>query len=273
VERLNDSKTKPVFRWAGGKGWLAKHLRTLKIPVFKRYHEPFFGGGAVYFQLGNKNPTYLSDINAELMNAYIQIRDNLDDVFEILMKYKGSEDEYYRVRKIAASNDIKRAAKFIYLNRTGFNGVYRGQYNVPYGHKKYKLLFEYDHYKSVSVRLSNTNLFSCDFFDTISNIQKKDLVFIDPPYTVTHIKNGFIKYNEKLFSWTDQLRLFNYIKEIVGRGAYYILSNAKHDSVLDLFGKINLPMDISRPSTIGGLNAKRGIYPEYLFTNITRGKQ
>ena len=119
--------------------------------------------------------------------------------------------------------------------------------------------------------MSNANLFNCDFFDTISNIHEKDLVFVDPPYTVTHIKNGFVRYNEKLFSWADQVRLFNFIEEVVKKGAYYILSNAKHDSVLDLFGKINPPICVSRASTIGGLKAQRGIYPEYLFTNITGG--
>ena len=107
-----------------------------------------------------------------------------------------------------------------------------------------------------------------DFEQTLNNIGKKDLVLLDPPYSTTHIKNGFIKYNDKLFSWDDQKRLASFIQKVRRQGAYYILANAKHDSIEKLFGRIDRPTTLSRSNVIGGKLAKRGLTEEYIFTNV-----
>ena len=208
------------------------------------------------------------------MNAYREIRDSVDEVIKTLEQFKNSKEEYYKIRNMNFSTPVEKTAQFIYLNRTGFNGLYRvnalGKYNVPYGFKKYKQPFNFDRLRRVSHLLKNTILDDYDFEISLKNIKKEDLVFLDPPYTVSKTKNGFIKYNETLFSLKDQKRLASYIKKIVKRNCYYILTNAFHPSVKGLFGEINSPIIVNRASVIGGRNAKRGIIKEYIFTNVDK---
>ena len=101
----------------------------------------------------------------------------------------------------------------------------------------------------------------------MESIDEGDFVFLDPPYTVSHIKNGFVKYNEKLFSWNDQIRLARYVRYIKSQGAYYLLTNAKHQAVADLFSKLDEPISADRFSVVGGKKARRGLIQEYIFTN------
>ena len=269
---MNNNGHKPFLRWAGGKSWLLKEIEQFLPEKYNNYHEPFLGGGSVFFHLQPKNTSYLSDSNSALINAYIQIRDNLEDVYSILETYNNSKEAYYKIRSTVYNDEISQAAQFIYLNRTNFNGIYRvnlkGEYNVPYGFKKYKKLFEFNILASANKILQNTILNQCDFNQTLSQIKKGDFVFLDPPYTVSHIRNGFIKYNEKLFSWEDQERLAETIKKIDSKGAYYLLTNAKHESVKELYGKLNEPISIDRYSVIGGKKATRGKIQEYVFTNV-----
>lgn len=135
---LNRS-SKPFLRWAGGKNWLIKYLPGLiKDLDFNNYHEPFFGGGSVFFAL-SPDGAILSDINEELINTYVEVRDNVESVIKIIDEWAVNEDQYYVIRSEEPDDSIRRAARFIYLNRTSFNGIYRvnrkGQYNVPYGKK------------------------------------------------------------------------------------------------------------------------------------------
>lgn len=262
---------KPILRWAGGKGWLLKELHKFLPQTFINYHEPFLGGASVFFYIQPNGKSYLSDTNRELINSYREIRDNVNEVIKTLKKFKNSKEEYYKIRETKLRTSVKKAAQFIYLNRTGFNGIYRvnalGKYNVPYGFKKYKQLFDFERLRRVSHLLKTTKLTFCDFEISIKNIKEGDLVFLDPPYTVSNTKNCFIKYNEKLFSLEDQKRLANYINEVVERNAFYILTNAHHPLIKELFGKINYPITITRANVIGGKKAKRGIIKEFIFTN------
>lgn len=272
---MNKQCLKPFLRWAGGKNWLIKDLINYIPSSINDYHEPFLGGGSVFFHLQPRNHSYLSDRNEELINAFVQVRDNVEEVISILKFYSNTKADYYKIRSRVYPDKISRAAQFIYLNRTSFNGIYRvnlkGIYNVPYGFKNYKNLFEYDLIRNASLALKSTILKACDFEENANMIKKGDFVFIDPPYTISHIKNGFIKYNEKLFSWKDQERLSNFIKTIKSNGAFYFLTNAKHKSVKELYGDIDLPFAINRYSVVGGKNAKRGLIQEYIFTNVNNG--
>lgn len=268
----NFSIEKPILRWAGGKNWLLKDLTKYLPKLFNNYHELFLGGASVFLSLKPSGKAYLSDTNFELINALTQIKINVDDLILALKQYKNTKDEYYKVRESVYEDPIKQAARFIYLNRTCFNGIYRvnlkGEFNVPYGFKEYKNLFEFNRLRKASKILQSAELSVGDFGSFISNIEANDLVFLDPPYTVSHVKNGFIKYNEKLFSLEDQKRLAKFISKIKEKNAFYIMTNAKHDVVLDIFGNIDLPISISRASVIGGKKAKREIIEEYLFTNV-----
>lgn len=272
--KVMNPKIKPFLRWAGGKTWLLNQIDEFTPKSFNNYHEPFLGGGSVFFYLQPDKKASLSDSNAELINAYIQIRDNVESVIKKLKKYVNTKEEYYRIRENRLKSDISKAAKFIYLNRTNFNGIYRvnakGKYNVPYGFKEYQNLFEFDRIRNASEVLQGTKIKTQDFECSMTNIRSGDFVFLDPPYTVSHVKNGFIKYNEKLFSWEDQKRLAYYIKKIKEIGAYYILTNAKHDAVRELYGVINTPIEIERHSVIGGKKAERGLIQEYIFSNIDK---
>tara|TARA_R110002073_G_scaffold72537_1_gene177287 strand:- start:279113 stop:279958 length:846 start_codon:yes stop_codon:yes gene_type:complete len=267
----NKIKCKPFLRWAGGKRWLVKHVdQFLPKEGFNNYHEPFLGGASIFFHL-QPNKAYLSDLNKELIDTYIQVRDDVEGVIKELKKFQNNKETYYEVRASNYRSESKKAARFIYLNQTSFNGIYRvnlkGKYNVPYGHRT-KDFIEPDNLKLVSKSLINAEINSCSFIDTINNVKKNDLVFLDPPYTVTHNNNGFIKYNAKLFDLKKQFELSEYIDEIKKKGAYYILTNAAHEVIESIFEREDdLMHGITRASLIGGINAKRGQYKEYIFTN------
>jgi DNA adenine methylase len=271
---INNLKSHHFFRWAGGKQWLVKHLEKL-LPAdgFNNYHEPFLGGASIFFAINPKKKSYLTDLNAELINAYINLRDDLENVWSIIIKFKNSKDHYNTIRNsYNKGNGLEKAAMFIYLNRTSFNGIYRvnlkGEYNVPYGFKNYKKLFDYDKMFNLSNRLKNSFLYNCDFESTLENIKKGDLVYLDPPYTVSTNKDSFIKYNEKLFDWQNQERLASYIKRLIRKNAKFILSNAYHEDVLDLFGSFGNIHDFNRSSTVGGKKAKRGTFKEVIIKNF-----
>ena len=265
---------KPFLRWAGGKSWLIKHLSNFLPPSgFNNYHEPFLGGASIFFHLQPKK-AYLSDLNEELINAYVQVKINVEKVINALSKYENSEEFYYEIRSKKYTNNISKAARFIYLNQTSFNGLYRvnskDQYNVPFGYRN-NLLFDIDNLKSVSKALKNIEIKQCDFSDTLKNIKKNDLVFLDPPYTVTHNNNGFIKYNKKLFDLESQLSLSLYIDKIKEKEAFYILTNAAHDEIKKIFTKADDKIfELNRASLIGGKNAKRGNFAELIITNVNR---
>lgn len=265
---------KPFLRWTGGKNWLVPELVKIVSKIdFNDYHEPFLGGGSIYFSLEIKNKAYLSDYNSDLINAYIQVRDNPSSVLNHLKDFPQTKDFYYELRDIDCKSDVKDAAKFIYLNKTSFNGIYRvnmsGKFNVPYGKKSFDLTLLEDLIFSCSTQLQNANLESLDFKEALKKVQKNDLVFLDPPYTISHNNNGFIKYNEKLFSIIDQFRLSEIIKELRERGAYYILSNAHHPDVRKIYDKFDdKVLSLNRKSLIAAKSSARDMYKEYIFTNI-----
>ncbi len=265
----------PFLRWAGGKTWLVAHLDTiLGETQVRHYHEPFLGGGAVFFNLEHTMRSYLSDANEELINAYICVRDTPEGVIRLIQTYENTEDDYYRIRELAPDDAIEKAARFIFLNQTSFNGLYRvnqnGQYNVPFGNR---LLWQFDGEKirSASQKLRNTNIRFGDFELNKFIIQRHDLVFLDPPYTVSHNHNGFIKYNQRLFSIEDQRRLSRFIDYIKHKDAYYILTNAAHQAIAEIFEKGDRRLELQRPSLIGGRQARREPVAEYVFTNIPEG--
>lgn len=263
---------KPILRWAGGKSWFLKHLPALVEDLtFKNYHEPFFGGGAVYFFLNPPNCAHLSDLNPALIETYRAIRDDVGLVIKSLKRFSNTESDYYQIRKTIYTSSHERAAQFIYLNQTSFNGIHRvnreGNFNVPYGFRKKNFLDEVA-LRAVSKNLQSATLNHGDFYEGLDVIQAQDLVFLDPPYTVSHNNNGFIEYNEKIFSLDDQKRLSIYIDKLKEKGAYYILTNAAHETIIEIFDKGDTKLELSRASLIGGRNAKRGQTTEYIFTNI-----
>jgi len=274
---LSDKKIiKPFLRWAGGKSWLTKNLSEIVPKNFNNYFEPFLGGGSVFFYLKNSNKikgeVVLSDLNSNLIQCYSTLRDFPDELISELRKYINEPDVYYLERSKNYDSDCQKAARFIFLNRTSYNGVYRenlkGEYNVPYGFKKYKILFDYDNFLRVSEALQNVQLETLDFGESLSRSNVEDLVFIDPPYTVAHGNNGFVKYNQKIFSWQDQIRLKENVVNLEKAGSFYIVTNAWHKSLIDLYQNVGESSRVERFSLVGGSNAKREKYSEIIITNI-----
>jgi DNA adenine methylase len=270
---INDSTTPRAFlRWAGGKSWLVRRIADLFGDLsFNKYHEPFLGGGSFFFAAGSSSVAYLSDKNEALIETYQAIKTDCEQVISHLRGYTNNSEEYYRIRSNETSNEYERAAQFIYLNQTSFNGIYRvnlsGVYNVPYGSRQ-KNFLEEGALRAASRALTNATLMARDFEGTLSDIDAGDLVFIDPPYTVSHNNNGFIKYNKSLFSLDDQYRLARFIGKIREKEANYILTNAAHFKIKEIFDVGDRHVEVSRASLIGGKKAQRGAVDEFIFTNL-----
>ena len=265
----------PFLRWAGGKTWLIKQFHLLMGNIqINHYHEPFLGGAAAFFSLDMRKRSYLSDANAELINTYKTIKDYPQEVIHGFQSLINSEEQYYLIRAAKPQNEIEQASRFIYLNQTSYNGLYRvnrqGDYNVPYGFRE-SMVYDANRILLASQKLKNTNISQGDFTVNKYKIRQGDLVFLDPPYTVSHNNNGFIEYNQELFSLDDQYRLSKFVDYIKKKHAYYILTNAAHSTVKDIFDKGDRILELDRHSLIGGKNAERKKITEYVFTNITEG--
>lgn len=260
----------PILKWAGGKRWLvAKH--SLPQPErYARYVEPFMGSGAVYFHL-KPSVALLSDANAELINLYVSIRDFPEEVERILARHQNlhSADHYYEVRAEVPKCNVAAAARFLYLNRTCWNGLYRvnrkGEFNVPIGTKQ-TVCLPTDDFKTVSRMLRGSELVCCDFEDTIERCGEGDYLFVDPPYTVKHNFNGFVKYNEKIFSWDDQVRLHDCLISAANRGASIVVTNADHPTIRDLYEDDFVYSSIARHSVLSGKASGRKATTEALFS-------
>jgi DNA adenine methylase len=268
---MQEKTAQPFLRWAGGKRWLKKEITELiSIANYNNYHEPFIGGGAILFHL-KPQTSFISDSNKELIETYLAIKDEPLIVIKKLKEFKKDKESYYAIRSENINNRFHKAAKFIFLNQMSFNGIYRvnanGGYNVPYGNRE-KHEFDFENILLVSEFLKNVIIKHCDFAEALKKVKKGDLVFLDPPYTIAHNLNGFVQYNQKIFSLEDQYRLSESINKIKEAGAFYILTNAAHVKVKEIFNKNDTIKEVSRASVVGGKNSVRGQYSEYLFTNI-----
>lgn len=262
----------PFLKWAGGKRWLATDADGFAPLDYKRYFEPFLGSGAMFFALRPRHAT-LSDANLELINCYQQIQFDWEKVWKGLKRLVSmhSEEFYYRVRGRKFTRDSDGAIRFLYLNRACFNGIYRvslsGNFNVPLGSKTV-LIYEYDDFQAVYDAIKYAD-FSCgDFERMVDRAGSRDFVFCDPPYTVAHSNNGFIKYNDKLFRWDDQIRLRDALSRASRRGASVLLSNADFPRIRDLYISEGFRCTpISRSSVISAKASARGHYDEILISN------
>lgn len=262
-----DSLT-PILKWAGGKRWLVSQEENLFPRKYQRLIEPFAGGAAAFFSLAPRR-VWLNDINADLMDTYKAIAEDWEGVMCLLRSYHGkhSADLYYQIRASKPRSLVGRAAKFIYLNRTCFNGLYRvnlkGQFNVPVGTKS-SVLMPDDDFPEASVRLRKARLTAWDFEKVINQAQPEDFVFADPPYTVRHNFNGFIKYNENLFSWADQERLCKALFRASARGVYVVMSNADHESIRELYEGCQEMKVVTRQSVMAASSRNRKATTELL---------
>lgn len=257
----------PLIRWPGGKRALVTQITSHFPEVYKNYYEPFFGGGAIFFAMAPPK-AFLSDINSDLINAYVVVRDQPDRLIQELSAYENTEEFYYKVRASRPEGVIQKSARILYLTRLSFNGIYRvnlnGDFNVPYGKKYHHTAFDLDKIIETSVALDNASIKIADFEEATRDAGAGDLVYFDPPYTVAHANNGFVKYNENIFSWADQVRLADHARSLAARGCFVAISNADHVSVDELYEGFNKVV-IKRFSVIAASSAFRRQITECLY--------
>lgn len=269
----NHIPLKPFLKWPGGKRWLIEdHRHLLPKRINGRYIEPFLGSGAVFFHLRPRD-AILSDINSELIEVYSNVKRAHRKIVARLsvhhVQHAINPGRYYDIRAEVPDTAQARAARMLYLNRTCFNGIYRvnqkGEFNVPRGSKT-KVLMPDDMWQDWSKALRNAQLRNSDFEPVIDEARSGDFLFADPPYTVHHNMNGFVKYNEVMFSWDDQVRLAKAMDRARRRGARILMTNANHESVRELYGKGFKKITVSRYSSVSGKSEGRSSFEELIIT-------
>lgn len=248
------NKIAPPLKWPGGKRWLGQAYAHLLSGKGRRLVEPFAGSAAVFFH-SQPGLAWLNDINCDLINVYMQLKNDWEAVYLHLLQYQRdhSTEFFYQMRSHSPVDFAEQAARFIYLNRTCFNGIYRvnlrGEFNVPIGTKS-AVVFKDEDFEAVSELLQNVELSALDFEAVVNQCGENDLLFVDPPYTVNHHRNGFIKYNENLFAWADQVRLKDALARAKSRGADVMVCNANHESILSLYKNAAETLVLARHSLI-----------------------
>ena len=234
---------KPIIKWLGGKTQLLDKIKEKLPESFNTYYEPFLGGAAVLLDL---NPTnaIVNDINPELINMYLQVRDRVEEVIEHLTIYDNQheiwsdpKDYYYKVREYfnaeLGTNTAQQAARFIYLNKHCFNGLYRvnkkGEFNVPFNGKLSGWSADPDHLREASTKLQSIEFRLGDFTTAVSDAGPDDLVFFDSPYAPLN-PTSFTDYTKEGFSFDDHVRLSHLFRVLTERGCKCILTN--HDTPL-----------------------------------------
>ena len=260
----------PFLKWPGGKRWFIPDHSELLPKKFGRLIEPFLGGGSVFFHLQPAN-AILGDTNAELINVYQAMKWRRKQLTSLLTEHQSRHGKqyYYRLRSNIPKNFVERAARTIYLNRTCFNGIYRvnlsGSFNVPKGTRSTVLLGT-DDFEAAARVLRTAELRICDFEPLIDEAKCGDLVFADPPYTVGHNNNGFVRYNESLFRWADQIRLADALTRARARGVQVVATNAAHSAVVDLYRKRTFAIQFAeRYSSISAESKGRKQFQEIII--------
>ncbi|OJT98602.1 MAG: hypothetical protein BGN82_00220 [Alphaproteobacteria bacterium 65-7] len=267
MSESSQTVSSPV-KWAGGKRWLTNTYDDLLPAEFNRYFEPFLGGASVFLHLEPPDAV-LSDANKNLIEMYSALAEDWQSVYRWLRIHSEhhGEEYYYTLRANPPQGRFARAAWFLYMNRACYNGLYRvnklGEFNVPKGSKE-DVLLSTDNFGAVAKLFAKATLLVADFESVIDLAEEGDFVYVDPPYTVKHNNNGFVKYNENLFSWGDQERLASCVKRAGDRGVLVAVSNADHYSVLDLYRGVGEIVELTRRSTIGGKKASRAAATEIL---------
>jgi DNA adenine methylase len=278
--RIANSSTelRPLLKWAGGKRQVLPAIRPIIPPSFKRYLEPFLGGGAVFFDLLPKR-VIINDLNAELMSMYRVVRDNPSELIGLLSSMANTSNSYYEIRSwdrnpdyLESFSSIERAARTIYLNRTGYNGLYRvnarNQYNVPFGKYRNPKVCDSELILMMSNYLSSRNIkiTSEDFRQNISRASEGDFLYVDPPYApLDNANSTFTNYTAGGFSQQDLVDLKDSLDVASKKGACWILSNVKSRTTSRMFTSKKysvIEIRVSRP--INSNADRRGHVPEIL---------
>ncbi len=283
IQKIIDEKAKPFVKWVGGKRQLLKQFRELGLyppegfdASKNTYYEPFVGGGAVFFDLLPKTAV-LSDMNNDLVVTYNVIKNNVEELIKSLKKHK-HEKEYFlkvRARKVSELSDVEIASRFIFLNRTCFNGMYRvnskGEFNVPFGDNKNPLICDEENLRKVSLALKNVSIKTEDYKNVLKKAKKGDFVYFDPPYFPVSKTASFTAYTTGSFLEKEQIELRDTFYELHKRGCFVMLSNSDTPFIKKIYSelkdkkiKINI---VQAGRSINSKGTGRGKITEVLVTN------
>lgn len=281
IRKIVEDKPRPFVKWVGGKRQLLKQFRELNLyppecfnPESNTYFEPFVGGGAVFFDLLPKHAE-LSDTNRELVITYNVIKDNVDGLIESLKKHIYNKEYYLRVRAqdINELSDIEIASRFIFLNRTGFNGMYRvnksGQFNVPFGRYKNPLICDENNLRKASEALQGITITYRDYKDVLKLAKIGDFIYFDPPYYPLNPTSSFTAYTAKGFFEKEQIELRDTFVKLHERGCFVMLSNSDTPFINELYSGLEgvSVNKIIAGRAINSKGSKRGKINEVLITN------
>ena len=272
--QVQSTHYRPFLKWAGGKSKLIEQYIPYFPQSFTNYYEPFLGGGAVFFYFCSIRPDankFISDINPELINTYSCIKNNVEPLISLLKTHQLQHDRdyYYNMRLHWEGSEIERAARFIYLNKTCFNGLYRenskGQFNVPMGKYKNPTICNADLLHSVSVALQSATV-SLKPYDEINPKNEQDFVYFDPPYYPLSSTSNFTTYSRHAFKEAEQIKLRDKFDQLASQGVKVMLSNSDCTFVRELYADFNI-YEILASRAINSQAEKRGKITELLITS------
>ncbi len=274
---------KPFLKWAGGKTALLPELLKAAPERIETYYEPFVGGGALFFALqseGRFKQAVLSDSNRELINAYIQVRDNVEGLIRALQvhqrKYRAAEDRaeyYYTIRAKKLTCSLGGAANLIFLNKTCYNGLYRvnskGNFNVPHGRYKNPTICDEENLRAVSEALQGVELTVADFAEAPQEAGDGDFVYFDPPYIPLTDTAYFTSYTAKDFDMEAQARLAMTAERLAQQGSLVALSNSGHPDVASMYSSQAFELrEVQARRAINSVAKRRGPVSEYLIQSV-----
>lgn len=261
---IKESVPRPFVKWAGGKRQLLSILQASAPRAFEHYYEPFIGGGAFLFSLLPQNAT-ISDANLELINCYQVIRDDVQSLIRSLQLHKNDAEHFYAVRAKAPSSmtAVQRASRFIYLNKTCFNGLYRennqGQFNAPFGRYEKPKIADKENLLAIAQYLTTKNIQIChaDYSHVLNKVQAGDFVYFDPPYVPLTKTASFSSYLKGGFGLQEQEKLADLFKQLAQKGVYAMLSNSNTDTIRSLYSDFEI-QTIHASRAINCKGGKRG---------------
>ena len=267
----------PFLKWAGGKKQLIPQLDPLFPPEWQRYHEPFLGGGAVFFHLaatGRCSAARLCDINTELVMCYTAVRDNVEAVIGALHGHAEahSKNHFYRVRAADPTrlSQLGRAARLIYLNKTCFNGLYRvnasGKFNVPMGSYKNPQVCDESNLRAASLALAGSELAVAPFSGVLRTAEPGDFVYLDPPYVPLSTTSSFTSYATVPFGEEEQRELSRLFSRLAERGCYVMLSNSNAPLVRQLYSAWTI-YEVEARRAINSKGERRGAITELVVVS------
>jgi DNA adenine methylase len=268
---------RPFLKWAGGKTQLADALLARTPPAFSSYHEPFVGSGALFFRLYRERKmarAILSDINPELIDTYLAIRDQPEAVIKLLGEFPYEEAFYYQLRDRDpwALSQAERAARMIYLNKTGYNGLYRvnrqGRFNVPFGRYKSPRYVDPENLLAVSRALQEAEIYCAPFESVLTRAKMGDWVYFDPPYMPISETAHFTAYYADGFGLEDQTRLRDACLRLTDMEVYVMVSNSDSPVIRALYGQPCFAIDtVFANRAINANSARRGKIAELVIVN------